>query len=167
MKTIKLLSLLFLVFAQYAAFSQVEKYMAAFTYQICKATTWPAQSDNFVIGVIGQSDIIPFFEKMSEEKKIGAQSIKVVASNNVDEVSDCQVVFISKEKTAQLDHISKALANKPILIITESSDILVKGANLNFTVVDNKIRYSLNKTDLTSRNLIVHSTIERMALKVY
>lgn len=167
MKSIKLLLILFLVFAQYVAFSQVEKYMAAFTYQICKATTWPSQSDNFVIGIVGQSDIIPFFEKLAEEKKVGSQSIQIISWNNANDIKNCQVVFVANEKIAQLAQIATALSGQPVLIITESTGTIKQGAGLSFTIVDNKIRYNLNKTSLLERNLIVQSTIERMALKVY
>lgn len=165
MKPIRLFILLAFVCMQLQSFSQVEKYMAAFTYQICKATSFPTPSDDFVIAMVGDSEIAPFFEQMAKTKKIGTQSIKLT---QWDESADnYHAVFITKDKTSQLSSIVSALDQKPVLIITESSGTIKKGANLSFKLVDNKIRYNLNKTDLSKRNISVQNTIERMALQVY
>jgi hypothetical protein len=167
MKTIKILIVTVLVLACNQAFAQVEKYMAAFTYQICKSTTWPTQSSEFVIGVVGESPISQFFEQMSEEKKMGEKSIKFIAWGNANEIKTCNVVFIPKKETNQLSQIKNILGNKPVLIVTEDAETMNKEATISFEIIDNKIRYNLNKTDLLKRNLSIQSTIERMALKVY
>lgn len=167
MNTRKLLVIIVFVLLKIQAYSQVEKYMAAFTYQICKSTTWPNQPTNFVIAMVGKSDIEPFFEQLAKEKKIGNQAIKLTQWDENNSDINYQVIFISKDKTNKLNELSIALKDKPILIITESSGTIEKGANLCFNIVDNKIRYDINKTDLLHRNIHVNSNIERMALKVY
>ena len=167
MKTIKILIVTVLVFTSNRAIAQVEKYMAAFTYQICKSTTWPNQSSEFVIGVIGESPISKYFELMAKEKKMGDKAIKFYKWKNANEIKACNVIFIPQSETSQLDQITNTLTNKPVLIVTEDAETMNKGATISFKIIDNKIRYNLNKTELLKRKLSIQSTIERMALKVY
>lgn len=167
MKTIKILIVTVLVLASNKAFAQVEKYMAAFTYQICKSTTWPAQSSEFVIGVVGESPISKYFDLMSKEKRMGDKAIRFIKWGNANDIKACNVVFVPRAETNQLDQIKNTLANKPVLIITEDAETMNKGATISFEIIDNKIRYNLNKTELLKRHLSIQSTIERMALKVY
>jgi NAD-dependent SIR2 family protein deacetylase len=165
MKIIGLL-ILFVVASGINVYSQVEKYLAAFTYQISKSITWPTESTDFTIGVIGTSDATPYFKQIAKEKKIGERNISMVQWNSIDEVDQCQVLFVSGDQLLHLSKIVDRLSEKSVLIITESSGTIEKGAGLNFLLVDGRIRYELNKTALSKINLSIPSDLERMAMKV-
>ena len=167
MKNIRLFFIAALIFISGTTFAQVEKYMAAFTYQICKATTWPNESPEFRIGIVGTSPISQYFKQMSKAKKMGDKPIKFIQWENVNEITSCQALFIPQTAMEQWGQIQKKLENKPVLIFTNDAGVAKKDVTISFEIIDNKIRYNLNKSDLTERKLRIQSTIERMALKVY
>lgn len=152
---------------QIVAYPQVEKYMAAFTYQICKSTTWPNQSSDFIIGVVGKSAITSYFQQMTIEKRVGNSLISLVEWNSVQEIGRCNVLFVSKDKISQLSSIVEKLSGEPVLIVTDSPGTIKYGSDICFSVVDSKIRYELNKTALSKCKLSISGELERMALKVY
>jgi hypothetical protein len=167
MKILRYLLLAFILLFQFNSYSQVEKYMSAFTYQICKSTTWPNPSSEFVIGVLGKSSLTPYFKQMTIDKKIGNSPISLVEWGSASEVGKCNILFISKDQIAQLSTVSEKLSGEPVLIFTESQGTIKNGASVCFSVVDNKIRYELNKTAILKNKLSVSGEVERMALKTY
>lgn len=167
MKIYRLLLLAAILLVQLNSYSQVEKYLAAFTYQICKSTVWPEQSSDFVIGILGKSTITPYFQQLTVDKKIGNTPITLVEWKSVNEIGKCNVLFISKDHTSQLATVSEKVSGEPVLIVTESSGTIKSGSCVCFSLVDNKIRYELNKTTILHNKLNISGELERMALKVY
>ena len=99
------------LFLHLNASAQVEKYLAAFTYQICKSVTWPSQSNDFVIAVLGDSDVTPYFKQLVRTQKLGNSSMKLVEWANLNEITSCNVLFLSKEQSTNLSAITKRINN--------------------------------------------------------
>ena len=92
-----LLILIFLVALPKIGFSQVEKYKSVFTLNFIRYIGWPedAKQGDFVIGVLKSPKIADWLTKQSAGKKFGYQNVVIKKFNSVEEVADCQVLYVS------------------------------------------------------------------------
>lgn len=154
--------------ASYVSQAQIYNYYQIFIYNFAKYIQWPAekQSGDFVIGVLGNSPITDKLKEMSQSKKVGIQSIKVVSFQNVDQISNCHILFIPADQSNYFDAVKSKVQNTSTLLITEEKNLGKKGSNINFIVVDGKLRFELNKMETEKANLKVSSDLTKLAILI-
>jgi len=154
--------------ASYVSQAQIYNYYQIFIYNFAKYIQWPAekQSGDFVIGVLGNSPITDKLKEMSQSKKVGIQSIKVVSFQNVDQISNCHILFIPVDQSNYFDAVKSKVQNTSTLLITEEKNLGKKGSNINFIVVDGKLRFELNKMETEKANLKVSSDLTKLAILI-
>jgi hypothetical protein len=167
MKRILLISLLFFVIVG-TSNGQKEKYQSLFIYNFTKYIKWPESynSGKFVIGVYGNSPIIEAINSMAASKKMTGNGAVIVVReyNTVDEIDDCNILFVSESAIANLEQIDKHVASKPILIVTESPGMATQGSVINFVEKDGKMKFELNESKASSHGLIVSASLTNLAI---
>jgi len=156
-----------LVLSNYT-FAQKEKYESLFIYNFSKYIKWPDNYNEgqFIIGVIGNSDIYGSLETMANSKKktgTGA-TMEVKKYGSIDDIEDCHILFVSDDVIENLSAIEEATASKPILIITDTPGMATQGSIINFVEKDGKIKFELNQAKAESRKLIVSSSLSTLAI---
>ena len=159
-------TLLILIFSASLTYGQAEKVQAMFVYNFTKYIEWPAstKSGNFVIAILGNSPIYEELIKIAQSKNVGNQTIVVRKINSTSEISDQHIVFISENKSSEIERVTNKIGSNPILLITESSGMIGKGAGINFIIVDNKQRFEMKKENITSKGLKISSELEKFAI---
>lgn len=147
--------------------AQIERYYAAFMYQFTNYIEWPNKYSEFVIGVAGNSSIVPQLQQLAAEKKVGNIPIVIKVWNNIDDIGQCNIIFVPESQNGNLQAILNKVENKPILVVTESPNLIKNGANISFVKVEGKLKFELNKTSSTKMGLNILSALERFALNVY
>lgn len=104
-----------------------------------------------MIGVVGNSPILEELQNLAPIRK-NLVIKKLTASSDM---SGCQLVFVSENSSAQLSSVSAKLSGKPVLVISETGSGAKKGAGINFVMINDKMKFELNK-----------STVEHQGLKV-
>lgn len=169
MKRILLLSLLFFL-AINTSIGQKGKYQSLFIYNFTKYIKWPDSynTGKFVIGVFGDSPIIPSIKSMTSAKKMtGSGAVfEVRLYRTVDEIDDCNILIVSENSVEQLDKIDAHLASKPVLIITDSPGMATKGSIINFVEQEGKIKFELNMAKASSHGLIVSGSLTSLAIVI-
>lgn len=167
MKKLILLPFLFLcglgLYAQ-----QQSQVQSAYIYHFTKYMEWPTskQSGNFVIGVVGDSPIIPYLQTLAASKKAGVQTIVVKKFSSVSAASNCHILFISAKNSNELTAaISKGQSNST-LIITEKAGLGKKGACINFVIIAGKARFEINESAIKSNKIKVSAKLVQMGIKV-
>ncbi len=168
MKKISLLITLFISIS-ICSNAQVPKLQSIFIYNFTKYIEWPASytSGNFIIGVIGQSPLINELNNLSKSKKVGNQPIVITKFNSVSEISKCNILFVPKNKSSELNDVINKLKSTSTLIITEKEGLAKQGAGINFVIVDNKQKFELNKTNISKYNLKVSTSLTNLAILVH
>lgn len=129
-----------------------DKVHAVFLYKFSQYIEWPsAANDICTIGVVGDSPILEELQNLALTRK--NLVIKKLAPSS--DMSGCQLVFVTENSSAHLTSISAKLSGKPVLVISETGAGAKKCAGINFVMVDEKMKFELNK-----------GTIERQGLKV-
>jgi len=159
-----LASVLFLFGVINPAKSQDYKFHSLFIYNFTKYIEWPEsyKSGDFVIGVLGKSDIIESLQKMAEIKTVGAQKIQVEVVNDVSAAPKCHMLFIPQGQSGKLEEVLAAFSGKPTLIISERPGLGKKGSGINFVLEEGKWRFELNKTAIESSSLKVSSELMKL-----
>ena len=111
----KILLIFFLMMAIVSiSHAQKEKYQSLFIYNFTKYIKWPDSynSDKFVIGVLGDSEILTSLNVMAlSKKKTGnGQILEVKKYSSVDEIDECNILFVSEsaiDNIGQIEAISK------------------------------------------------------------
>lgn len=153
-----------------AAHAQKEKYQSLFIYNFTKYIKWPDSynSEKFIIGVIGDSDILESLNSMASSKKKTAtgKEMQVKKYSSVGEIDDCNILFVSENAASDLGQIVNDTGSKPILIITDSPGLATQGSIINFIEQDGKIKFELNEEKANGRGLIVSGSLTSLAILI-
>lgn len=139
---------------------------SVFVYNFANMVEWPEADRNgdFIIGVLGGSDVSGELTKISTQKKVGTRTIKVENYANVADIGKCHIIFISDDKKSELANV--IAKSKTSLVVSEEAGSAKKGAGISFIVVDNKIKFEMSKKNIEKNSLKVGTSLEKLAISV-
>jgi len=171
MKTAKAVLAGLVMMVSSAAFSQerpMHEVYSMMVFNFVKYVQWPANDNNkeFVIGVVGNSDIYNTLNTWYAGKAKGAKTYVIKKFNNASEVTDCQVVFIDRSKSNEFEAVNNKVKGKGTLVVTDRNGLGSKGSCINFKTVDEKLRFELNQQAIEASNLKVAGALTSMAILI-
>jgi hypothetical protein len=134
-----------------------------FVVSFAKYASWPQTGTEFKIVVLGKSKIYDELVKVTANKSLNGLVYKIVQADDVDGVGDAQLVFLADNKSSILDELNKATEGKAIMIVAEREGLAKKGAAFSFLVLDNKLRFDVNNSELEKRQIKVSSNLTNLA----
>ncbi len=134
-----------------------------FVTSFAKYASWPQEDGDFKITVLGKSKVYDELVKMTASKNVNGHAYKIEQTDDITQIGDARIIYISDNKSSNLDEILKATHGKPIMIVTEREGLAKKGAGLSFLVIDNKLRFDINNTELEKRNIKVSANLVTIA----
>ena len=148
--------------------AQEQKYKAIFIYNFTKYLNWPSSAigNEFIIGVLGNDDIIDELKLIADIKTISNREIVVkrITPNGINQ--PLHILFIPKENHSLLKNVCESLNNLPVLVITEKTNACSEGADINFTQKNNNLSFELNKASITRRGISINSQLLNLASHV-
>src|SRR5271157_6586502 len=113
----KLCLFLIALFVFHSIYSQTEipKAQSIFIYNFTRLIEWPESFKNgdFVIGVIGNSDVYGELQAYTAGKKVAMQNIVVKKFKDLSEIDNCHILFVSYNKSSILPDILKKTESNP------------------------------------------------------
>ncbi len=148
-------------------FSQDEKFKALFIYNFTKYIEWPSiPSNDFKIAVLGNTTLLKELEGVALKMKVGQHPIVVTSANTSADINDCQIVFISQNKIAQLTNTVTLAKIKNILVITDSPNSSEHGSAINFVSKNGSLKFEISKSNIESEGLKVNSSLLLLGIEV-
>lgn len=138
-------------------------------WNFIKYIQWPDQSGSgdFIIGVVGNSEVYNTLNTMYAGKPRGSKTYVIKKFNSASDVTtDCAVVFIDKSKSNDFEAINNKVKGKNTLVITDKHGMGAKGSAINFTTVDNKLKFELNQRAVEASNLKVSGSLTSIAILI-
>ena len=148
--------------------AQDDKYKAMFIYNFTKQIEWPANEMNkdFVICVVNLDDALNAIKSIAQGKMVNDKAISVVGVKNIDDISECQILYLpSSEKADKINSAVAKVGSASTLIISDNPGSLEKGSCVNFVEIDDKIKYEINKKAIEDRNMKVLYSMAVNAIK--
>ncbi len=168
MKTTRLSIILILLTAMFIrvnAQTEVNIAKATFLYNFTRFVEWPSKtnSNNFVITVFGSSELYNELSDYTINKYVSNQHIIVKLAYSVEDIKNCDLLFVSFSKASKLKEISAFLSNSNTLIVSEKPGSLEDGAAINFVTNEDKLSYEIKPANATKAGLKLSSLILKYA----
>jgi len=145
------------------------KMHAMFIYHFTKYIYWPETENNadFLIGIIGQTPLKIELEQITKSKNINNKKVEIKQlKDNAEELKNCQIIFIPESQSKAIANVLALTKKSSVLLITEKSGMIQKGASINFFVLNEKLRFEISKTNITGHNLKVSNELLKLASDV-
>ena len=145
--------------AQQMEYSIKAEYLERFTRFI----EWPADSAAadpkipFRICVIGKNPFEDYLDAMAEEVRIHGKHVEVRKIERLEDIPDCELLFIPSSEQNRLSSILEKTDSKAILTVSDTPGFAEKGVLINFFQTDSKIRFEIN-TDAVKRSMLRFSS---------
>ncbi|HEY9045062.1 MAG TPA: YfiR family protein [Ohtaekwangia sp.] len=154
-----------ILIASFHAHAQTTNYQsyAVLIHGLIKYSAWPNQQSEFKITVLGNSKAYSEMEKSLAGKNINGHTIRVDKAEDIAGIQGADIVYISEGKSNAIQEVVKATTNAAAIIITEREGLVRKGAGISFIIVDNKLRFDINNTDLEKRQIKVSAQFASLA----
>lgn len=141
---------------------------AAMLYNFIKYVQWPDEGSGgeFVVGVIGEDDVFNTLKQWYDGKPKGSKKYVIKKLTSASDAASCQVVYIGKAKSRELDNVINSISGKSVLTITDGNGLAEKGSCINFKVVNGRLKFELNQGTVASSNLKVSGQLSSMAILI-
>ena len=131
----------------FASFKPVE-IKAAYLYNLANFVYWPELEEEngpFVIEILGNPLLAKNLVLLTQGEKLGGKPIIVKAIDSVEEIRDCQILFVdsSREKDFS-EELLKKLALKHTVTVGNSMEFLQKGAMVGLVPRGSRILIAVN-----------------------
>jgi len=140
---------------------------AGFIEKFTHFVEWPASSqggsEGMKIAVFGKSRIEPALREIFAKTK--NPDVSIIDITSVNEIEGCKIVFISNSVSQEiLRELLQYTQGKPVMTISDTKGYCNKGVLLNMLVVDNYVRYEINKSVLDVSGLKMSSLLLNSAI---
>lgn len=141
---------------------------AAFIYKFTNYIDWDSliPGNEFIIGVVGSSPIKGELAEIAKTKLIKDKKIIVRQYDHLDDINPCHILFISGKTSVDLDEILAKTSNKGTLTISEKEGYAARGTDINFIVIDNKLKFEANPKAINASGLKASSQLLKLAIIV-
>ncbi|MSQ78114.1 MAG: YfiR family protein [Flavobacteriaceae bacterium] len=141
---------------------------AKYIYYFTKYVDWPAdrKTGPFIIGIIGNPDLFEQLTKVTESKKVRNQQIIVINLTAETDPSNCNILFIGRIQSKLIDNYLLRIGGRPVLIVGEKQGFAKKGADINFTIRDEMLRFEMNVGNCKSKGLKVAGELEKLSYRI-
>jgi YfiR/HmsC-like len=145
-----------------------EKVYALMIVSFAKGIQWPdfPANQKFIIGVLGYPPLAAELSASTAASKIGNRSVEIKEYSQVEEISNCQILFVPAYKARQLTQLLSKLGKSPVLIVTNKPDLIQKGSDINFVLNEGKLRYELNSRAIESRGMKISAAVKGRGILV-
>jgi hypothetical protein len=164
-KMLTTLASLFIVTAAYMQ-TTIPKAQTLFIYNFSRLIEWPVnyRTGNFVIGVLGTTEVAAELEAYTKGKRVGTQNIEIIKYKAPTEVQNCHILFVPYARTKQINEVIASMGGKSTLIITEKNGALNEGSAINFIIVQDKMKFELKPENANKYGIKFSSKLTEMSL---
>jgi len=166
------LALLWLVASGKELAQKEIEYKANFIIKVVDYVTWPDSNTTngegvVVIGVVGESPLTLKLEELTAKKTGEDRKIKVEKKSLEDDLTACQILFVTTEDKTELAKILKKIGTAPVLTVSDSYYFARYGVMVNFYTEEvkgkNKIKFEVNMMTMGFAGLKMSSKLLKMA----
>ncbi|MBO9698900.1 MAG: YfiR family protein [Sporocytophaga sp.] len=141
---------------------------AAFIYRFTEYVDWEGmpKEEEFKIAILGDTPLTRNLINIAENAEVGNRKINVEEYDNLNEIDECQILFVSRESSVPLQAILHKFEGKETLIVTEKEGYGEKGSCINFFLSESKIKFEVNLEAVEKAGLAVSSQLLQHAVVI-
>lgn len=113
----------------------------------------PDHDEFFVITVFGENPFENRLEQVYKDYRILNKKVKVVYAGRIDEIGTPDIVYIGKDKKAELEELLVHIQGLKIITIADSPLFSGSGVMINLQVVEEKVRFEIDIEAAAMQNI--------------
>lgn len=154
--------------ARAQAVSHEYQIKAVFLFNFAQFNDWPTNAFTkpdapFVIGILGSDPFGSLIDDAVRNEQANGHKLVVQRFARLEDVKNCQLLFISQSEVRHLDKIVAGLKGKPILTVSEIDNSAHRGVCVRMHMEKNKIKLRINTDSLKEAHLTMSSQLLRVA----
>lgn len=141
---------------------------AVFLFQFAQFVEWPgtditAEAAPFAICVLGEDPFHQYLDETVQGEAVKGRQLTVRRYRRVEELSNCNILFIAQSEIEQLDSVLGVLRGESVLTVGESTRFAERGGAIQFVTVNNKIKLRINADAAKAAELTISSKLLGLA----
>jgi len=144
---------------------------AAYLYNFGHFVEWPAnvaaaQNESFTVCVLGQDPFGPVLDTTLAGETIAGKRVAAKRISTLQELGNCQILFLSSAEAAQLNSIVKALSKQSVLTVSDMPQFSQRGGMIQFVLEGKRVRFEVNLAAVQHAGLTLSSELLKVATTV-
>ena len=174
-RAVRMLSLLAVLFTSPSLYAETDleyRVKAAFLYNFTKFVDWPPRSfaaanAPLQLCVYGSYPFGPDLEKIVSGKSVDNRALQVRRVKQLADTQGCQVIYFGDSEGVRLAAHLQHLQSQAVLTISDDPRFLELGGMVRFLLVNNKVRFEINRSIAERTGLSISSKLLRVAHAVH
>jgi hypothetical protein len=141
---------------------------AVFLFNFTQFVEWPAEAfphagAPLVIGVLGEDPFGGYLDDTVRGETANGRSLIVQRYRGIQEIGDCQVLFISRSEADRLEQIFASLNGRRVLTVGDVEGFTRRGGMIHLAMATGKVRVRINLEAAKAAQLTISSKLLRPA----
>ena len=142
---------------------------AGFIYNFTRFVKWPPASNSsegnseFNTCVVGDNPFGAILNRLEEKHRFKEHPLKIKLDVSQDDLQGCHILFVSFSERFNVEHIVEQTNGFPILTVGDTEGFAERGIDINLLVVENKVKFQINKQCLDAKGFKVSSELLDLA----
>jgi hypothetical protein len=125
-----------------------------------------APREHFDICVIGPDPMGRVLDSLAAGEQVDGRPVRIRRVNDAADARSCDIAYFSTSDTAKIDSELVALRNSDALTVSDAPNFLEHGGMIQFVLVAQRVRFSVNLNAVHRTHLVLSSELLRVALSV-
>ncbi len=144
---------------------------AVYLYNFLLFISWPdTDAQEVVIGIVGDDPFGGAFRDVEGKAVKGSEKRLVIKRFGrylaQEDLRGCDILFISRSEKKKFGKITAAVKTRPVLTVGDAPAFLDRGGMINFMVINEKVRWELNRQRIEAAGLRLNAQLLQSAVKV-
>jgi hypothetical protein len=136
---------------------------AGLTSNLARFTSWPATSANTItVCLVGNPAIEEAFSNLNG-KAVGDKTLQVRTLSRFNNLSECQLLYISELDRNKLLLLLNEIKALPILTIGEDAFFVKNGGMVSLEIIEGKVSITINLKAAKKANLSISARVLKLA----
>jgi hypothetical protein len=147
--------------------TRLAKFKSIFLFNFIDYVKWPEERKTgpLVIGITGDSELLPFLEKIALKRRVGKREILIRRHDpTADDPASCHLLFITSSSAGKLDEIIRSIEGKQVLTVSGTDGFGQRGVAINFVLVEGKLKFEINTRALSAARLDMSSQLLKLGI---
>ncbi len=154
-------------FAQGKVEETENKVHSILIYNFTKYINWPEEYNkgDFIIGVLGETDLIGELQKMAKEKNISNRPMVIKRYATVNDIDrKCHILFLATGSSNLLSAVLRKTQGHPTLVISHKDGLGRAGSLINLVSSNGKYRFEINMNAMEQNGLKCAQQLKTLAI---
>jgi hypothetical protein len=122
--------------------------------------------EHFDICMIGPDPMGHVLDSLATGEQVDGRPVRIRRVEDAADARSCDIAYFSTNDTARIDSELAALRNSDALTVSDAPNFLEHGGMIQFVLVAQRVRFSVNLNAVHRTHLVLSSELLRVALSV-